>query len=299
MIINMFNLLPSTHYICNIYVIMICQYRYCKKQITYGRPDRKFCNKNCRIKEMNIIKEIKSLNEKSEKTKYFIERSNKIHNNKYKYDLTIYTNCRTKVKIICPTHGVFEQTPNNHLYVKHGCVKCVLDAHKLTYISDERVLKLKGIHNNKYTYNDLSVNKGFINITCPTHGMFTQSIYIHEYGHGCPQCNSSSRGEDKIKMYLDNRNIKYNRNHIFPECKNKKGLRFDFYLPEMNFIIEYDGEHHFKENKYFGSGNLEYMKNNDNIKNNYCIKNNITLLRIPYFDYDNIDDILLDKLGNT
>jgi hypothetical protein len=271
---------------------MKCNYKYCGKEINFGRPDRKFCNKNCKIRENNLIKELKSLNNKSIKTKDFIERAREIHSNKFGYELVVYNNCRTKVKIICQVHGIFEQFPDGHLYKSYGCDKCARDKHKLTQLTTERVDNLKKIHNNKYLYNDILVSKGFINITCPDHGVFTQYLYFHEYGHGCSQCNSSSRGEDYIKNYLDNNNIKYYRNFIFSDCKYKKGLRFDFYLYELSTIIEYDGEHHFIENKYFGIGNLKYVKHNDEIKNKYCISNSIKLVRIPYYDYNKIESIL-------
>jgi len=271
---------------------MKCNYRYCGREINFGRPDRKFCNKNCKMKENNLIKEIKSLDNKSIKTKDFIEKSKEIHNNKFGYELSIYNNSRTKIIIICPIHGIFEQTPSNHLYNKQGCDKCARNDHKLTKLSDVRIDNLKRIHNNKYLYNDLSINKGFINITCLEHGIFTQYLYFHEYGHGCSQCNSSSRGKNYIKNYLDERRIRYHTNFIFDDCKNKKGLRFDFYLYDENIIIEYDGEHHFIENKYFGTENLEYVRKNDEIKNKYCLLNSIRLVRIPYYDYNNIDSIL-------
>lgn len=271
---------------------MKCNYRFCGKEINYGRPDRKFCNKKCKSMENKLVKELKSLRRNSDKAKDFIEKSKKIHNNKFGYELVVYENCRTKVTIVCPTHGPFCQTPDGHLYKSYGCEQCSRDSHKLTLLSDDRVNNLRRIHNNKYQYNDLSVTKGFINITCPDHGMFKQYLYFHEYGHGCTQCNSSSRGEDYIKNYLDNRGIKYQRNHIFKDCRNKKGLRFDFYLSELSIIVEYDGEHHFLENKYFGSGNLEYVRKNDEIKNQYCLDNNIKLVRIPYYEFKNIESIL-------
>jgi len=110
---------------------MKCNYRYCNKEINFGRPDRKFCNKNCKKCEKNIQKEIKSLNRKNIKSREFIEKSKKIHGNKFKYDLIVYNNCREKVKIICPKHGIFEQTPNNHLYNKQGCNQCSVDTHKI------------------------------------------------------------------------------------------------------------------------------------------------------------------------
>ncbi len=103
---------------------MRCNYRYCCKEINWGRPDRKFCNKNCKSKEKAIIKELKSLIRRSKKSRDFVKKSEIIHNYKYNYDLVIYDNCRSKVKIICPVHGEFEQTPNAHLYAESGCEKC-------------------------------------------------------------------------------------------------------------------------------------------------------------------------------
>lgn len=107
---------------------MNCHYRYCGKKINWGRPDRKYCNKSCKSKEVSISKELKSLNRKSKKSRDFIYRSNIIHNFKYNYELVIYQNCRTKVIIICPHHGEFSQTPNAHLYAGSGCEKCAREA---------------------------------------------------------------------------------------------------------------------------------------------------------------------------
>lgn len=115
---------------------MNCEYRYCNKEIVWGRPDRKFCNKNCKTKEKAIIRELKSLKRKSRKSKNFVEKSQVIHNFKYNYDLVIYENCRSKVKIICSIHGEFEQTPNAHLYAGSGCEKCARESRRKETISE-------------------------------------------------------------------------------------------------------------------------------------------------------------------
>jgi hypothetical protein len=221
----------------------------------------------------------------------FIIKCKEIHGDKFDYFKTNYINTRTKIIIICKIHGEFEITPDNHINQKQGCVKCARDNHKLTKLSNERLESFKKIHNNKYSYLDLSVNNGIINIICPEHGKFEQIIYNHEKGHGCPDCNSS-KGEEKIKSILESKNIKFKRNHEFEDCKRKRKLRFDFHLPELNTCIEYDGEHHYIENQYFGEGNLEYMKLNDDIKNKYCYNNGIKLIRIPYWEFENIDDLI-------
>lgn len=70
---------------------------------------------------------------KTRKTKeQFVEEANTIHNNKYNYDLVEYVNSSTPVKIICPIHGVFEQTPEKHICYKHGCPKCGKSQRKTT-----------------------------------------------------------------------------------------------------------------------------------------------------------------------
>jgi hypothetical protein len=117
---------------------MKCNYRYCRKEITWGRPDRKFCNKNCKSKERSIEKELKSLNRRSKKGKDFIVKSEELHGYKYSYELVLYENCRTKVQIICPIHGVFEQTPDAHLYSGRGCEKCAREARRKQ--NDEEIL---------------------------------------------------------------------------------------------------------------------------------------------------------------
>ena len=222
----------------------------------------------------------------------FIKKSIDIHGSRFDYSETKYKNSRSKVIVICDKHGRFLIRASNHIHMSQGCDKCARDKHKLTQLTKERVEILRKVHSDKYLYEDLSVNSGFINITCKEHGLFTQYLYFHEYGHGCPECNSSSRGEDKIKSILEENKICFNRNYQFDDCIRTKKLRFDFYLPDLNTIIEYDGEHHFKENKYFGEGNLEYITMNDEIKNKYCLENKIKLIRIPYWKFDDMENIL-------
>ena len=74
----------------------------------------------------------------------------------------------------------------------------------------------------------------------------------------------------------------------FDDCKHINHLIFDFYLPETNAIIEYDGEFHYRD----VHGGLEIQKIRDSIKNEYCYKNNIKLIRIPFYKFNEIEDIL-------
>lgn len=111
-------------------------------------------------------------------------------------------------------------------------------------------------------------------------------------GHGCPECNKS-RGEIYISQYLQSHNIDFIPQYRFEDCKNIKPLPFDFYLPKHNICIEYDGRQHFEPIDIFG-GEDEFIATQcrDNIKNQYCRQKHITLIRIPYFDYSKIPQIL-------
>ena len=88
-------------------------------------------------------------------------------------------------------------------------------------------------------------------------------------GRGCPQCNESF-GERKTRQWLNSRNIKYIYQKIFKDCKDIKPLPFDFYLPDYNICIEYDGMQHFTPIDYFGGQeSFERTVKHDKIKDNF------------------------------
>jgi hypothetical protein len=91
----------------------------------------------------------------------FIKQANQIHNFKYDYSLVNYKNCDTKIKIICPFHGAFEQTPYQHLK-GHGCHKCgiLISGKNRRHLCDDFIIKSSKIHNNKYDYS--LVSKSYI-----------------------------------------------------------------------------------------------------------------------------------------
>ena len=99
-------------------------------------------------------------------------------------------------------------------------------------------------------------------------------------------CLKSSLGELNIENILKENNIVFQKEKIFDDLKK---LRFDFYLPEHNRLIEFDGEQHFHiTHGWNDEKQFEALKERDKIKNDYALSHNISLVRIPYWERDNI-----------
>ena len=140
----------------------------------------------------------------------FIEKARLIHGDKYNYLLTKYENNYTKVIIICPEHGEFEQTPNSHLS-GHGCPLCNKFCNNKNTLKDNFIFKAKAIHGTKYDYSKVNYqnNKKKVIIICPEHGEFEQTPKHHLSGHGCNKCSKKSRidvSDFIIKAKLVHRN---------------------------------------------------------------------------------------------
>lgn len=115
----------------------------------------------------------------------------------------------------------------------------------------------------------------------------------HKTSCGCIK----STGEKIISDILTKNNINFISQKSFDTCRNLKTnylLFFDFYLPDFNVLIEYDGEQHYKDTNEYFKDSLKEIQIRDNIKTNWCIKNNITLIRIPYYHQNAItlEDLL-------
>jgi len=128
------------------------------------------------------------------------------------------------------------------------------------------------------------------------------TIYSRKNGSGCSKCNQSF-GENKINDLITSLHIYNIPQHTFSDCKYKQVLQFDFYLPNHNTCIEYQGLQHYEPVDFASKGEewakeqFEINKIKDKIKRDYCNKNNIKLIEIPYWDFDNIEEILENKLN--
>lgn len=108
-----------------------------------------------------------------------------------------------------------------------------------------------------------------------------------------------SKGEEHLIRILRAANIKFEREKTFSDLKGGK-FRYDFYLPFYNILIEVDGEQHFKQVKKFQKTRKEFLhqQENDRRKNSYALANKIILIRIPYWEINNLKsfkDLFQDK----
>jgi DNA-directed RNA polymerase subunit RPC12/RpoP len=135
---------------------------------------------------------------------------------------------------------------------------------------------------------------------------------LNFYRNGrCPKCSGNSKGEYEISNFLNANEILHKHQYTFNDCRNNNlsyPLIFDFAVfdnkKEILFIIEYDGQHHFEPVDFAGKGvdwaDEQFIKNklHDQIKNQYCKDKNISLYRIPYWHFDNIEEILNKIINN-
>lgn len=156
----------------------------------------------------------------------FIEKAKSIHNNKYEYSLVEYKNNKSKIKIICKKHGIFEQRPDNHLRGK-GCKKCSIEkraeTNKLT--TRQFIKRAEKIHGNKYNYSKLKhINSRVkVSIICERHGKFHQNPFDHLKGRGCIKCGHVRRADVRRRIPKELENlVKRVRSSISVSFSKKK-----------------------------------------------------------------------------
>lgn len=126
-------------------------------------------------------------------TEQFIEKSIKVHGDKYDYSEVDYKGVNNKVKIFCNVHGHFLQAPDGHLN-GNGCMKCGKNnvSYKMTKTTDQFIYEANLVHEGKYVYDQSKYVKGTekIDILCNNHGLFKQTPNNHIKGQGCPKCKN-------------------------------------------------------------------------------------------------------------
>lgn len=143
-------------------------------------------------------------------TATFIKEANLKWNNLYDYSITEYVSKETKIKYICPEHGVQEQKP--YLHIKNGCQYCA-GRGTSKYTNETFIKKANEVHDNFYSYDKVEIKSitDKVIITCPVHGDFNQKASNHiNLKNGCPKCKGgiSINNEeyiDKAKKVHENK----------------------------------------------------------------------------------------------
>ena len=228
-------------------------------------------------------------------TKTFIERARQKHHNKYNYDKVNYINIDTKVTIYCnKCHSFFQQTPYHHLTDNECPVCSTQKTANLQRKTQETFLKeAQKIHGDLYDYSSV-VYKSYhrkVQIYCKNcKKFFNQTPAKHlSQRQGCPYC-TFSKGEKCIQQILTSNQIFFIPQKRFKDCKDKQPLPFDFYLPDLNVCIEYQGRQHYYP-EYFisrlksqkeGLIAFKRLQKHDLIKKKYCQSTGIRLIEISY-----------------
>lgn len=232
-----------------------------------------------------------------------------------------YVDSATKsLRYLCPKHiDKGELTISlGHLQSGRGCYYCGRIVTETARMVDEEI--------NEKECREICEKKGFtfvgtyrtnslilIQYICSKHP--EAGIQVMRKGNmnrdniqGCPYCFDTkkfvfSKGEKSVEKVLQDLDIAYLPQYTFDNCRDKNMLPFDFYLPDLSKCIEYDGQHHYFPVPYNGISEERAKENHlitikhDEIKDKYCEDNNIELLRIPYYDFKNIEVMVRDFLN--
>lgn len=234
----------------------------------------------------------------------FIKEVYRIVEDEYVF-LEEYSGAHDKVKCLHNVCGyIWDISPSNFINGGHRCPLCAGHATKTNeeFLSD--VYELVG---DEYTFLEeykgtrVKIKVKHNSERCGNRVFEVRPSHFTSSRSRCPYCNES-KGERKISSYLVNNNLYFKQQYIFTDCRNILPLPFDFALLDSSgnprMMIEYDGIQHFEPVEYFGGEeNLKKVRKRDDIKEAYCTDNDIELLRIPYWDYDNIEEILNERIN--
>lgn len=212
-----------------------------------------------------------------------------------------YVNVDARINVKCKTcNHIFESSFKS---LKNGtkCPECYKEIRKQNSIIpyEQRLEYVRSFGFDILTPKEEYVDGGQkVNLLCDRGHEYSASLHDFKTGNRCPRCRKS-KGEVEVSRILDSLHIGYETQYRIKECKFYNCLPFDFYLPSYNLLIEYDGKQHY-ELESFGLDmwNFVDIKMRDTVKNIYCKNNNIELLRIPYWDFNKIEDIIKNKINN-
>lgn len=264
----------------------------CGKKIT--RTFKSYRDQNaytCRECTNNKLREARKLSKEE-----VYERCNRF-GTKLLTPYTEYKNNETNMEFECECGNHFNRRlADLHSEIDYKCNFCN-NHHKYTLEEVREFIEDKGC---KLISKEYNKNNELLEIECKCGEVFYRRFanFKDSKQYYCNSCTSSSKAEDDIEDILKSLNIDFISQYRFNDCKDIRTLPFDFYIPSLNICIEYDGKQHYKLD-CFNMTLLDLMnrKRLDNIKTQYCKDNGIELIRIPYWEANNIREIICQRLN--
>lgn len=229
-----------------------------------------------------------------ERTKYktlddIVPKARKIHGGAYKY--VAYDQGKGILTFECPKHGKRVQLLSSHLSGR-GCRPCGYENRTIT--KGEFLSRAKKVHPEGYRYklSELKTVNDKITITHDCGRKYKARVSNHLSGQGCRAC-SGSLGEARIKEFFELNEIGFIQQFMFDGYL----YRYDFLIPELKILIEYDGEQHFRPVEYFGGEKaFRQLQSNDRKKNKLAKEKGYRLIRISYKRFDILEAYLAREL---
>lgn len=219
---------------------------------------------------------------------------------RYNYELLSkeYKGANSPLTIKCPEGHITNTITFSRFKQGHRCKKCAdIELSKIKMHSFDYIKEYVESFGYKLLSTEYKGSNNYISLRCPLGHIYdTGTFSSFQQGCRCTHCNRISNGEQKIMDYLNKFNIKFIHDKGYFKdllTKNNKPLRPDFIIEDKKIWIEFDGGQHYKIVDYFG-GLMELIniKYKDEMKNKYSKENGWKLIRIPYWDYDRIEEIL-------
>lgn len=220
--------------------------------------------------------------------------------------LTNYIGCDELIECRCKIDStIWETTPTSLLNTAVGCPTCISKetGDRCRKTNEQFLKELKQMNPDILPleeYHDIHTK---IKCKCLKHNYewLASPDKILFRKTGCPKC-ANYHNEMTLDEILTKWGFKYIIQKRFDDCRDKNTLPFDKYLEDFNILIEYDGEGH---DRPICRGNMtneeairqfELVQKHDSIKTEYCKKNNIPLIRIPYWERENMEYFLFCEL---
>ena len=190
---------------------------------------------------------------------------------------------------------------------ENGCSKCSIETKRLKRIKPQEKYEeeLKKINPNIKVVGKYNGTHRYIKCKCLVDGYEFESIACNllNKSAGCPKCNMSV-GENRIVDFMEKNSIRYTRQKTFDGCREKLPLKFDVFDEDHGIAIEFQGEQHYfpvdfeTNSKEKAVLQFKELQKRDSIKKKYCNDNGIPLICIPYYERNNVENYLRDKIYN-